>query len=71
MWYTVPTMMTLEQYEQALNEQYQGSLLGVRLLDRLSQLASDDLEEPVVVEQGRMSVADRRLRIYKTTGRAS
>jgi len=63
--------LSLEEYEDALNEQYQGSLLGVRLLDRLSQLASEDLEEPVVVEQGRMSVADRRLRIYKTTGRAS
>ena len=61
-------MMTLEEYEQALNEQYQGSLLGVRLLNRLSQLASEDLEEPVVVEQGRVSVADRCLRIHKTTG---
>jgi hypothetical protein len=57
--------MTLEEYEQALNEQYQGSLLGVRLLDRLSQLASEDLEEPVIVEQAMITVADRRLRIYK------
>jgi hypothetical protein len=58
-------MMTIEEYEEALNEQYQGSLLGVRLLDRLSQLASEDLDEPVIVEQAMITVADRRLRIYK------
>lgn len=58
-------VVTLEEYENALNEQYRGALLGKRLLDRLSMLASEDFEEPVIVEQAMITVADRRLRIYK------
>jgi hypothetical protein len=57
--------MTIEEYEQALSDRYGGALLGKRFLDQLGQIASEELGEPVYIEQARVSVADRRLRIYK------
>jgi hypothetical protein len=57
--------MTIEQYEQALTDRYGGALLGKRFLDQLAQIASEELGEPVYIEQARVSVTDRSLHIYK------
>lgn len=57
--------MTLEEYEQALNDQLGGGLLGKRLLAQLSRVASQELGEEVMIEQARISVQDRRLRVIR------
>lgn len=57
--------MTIEEYEKALTDHYGGALLGKRFLDQLAQIASEELGEPVYIEQARVSVTDRRLRLYK------
>lgn len=59
--------MTIEEYEDALNEKFEGALLGKRFLTLLASIASAELREPVEIEQARVSVQDRRLRIFKKT----
>lgn len=61
----MPDPLTIEQYEEVLNERYGGVLLGKRYLDQLAWIASEELGEPVTIEQARVSVEDRRLRLYR------
>jgi hypothetical protein len=57
--------VTIEEYEKGLNDFWKGALIGKRLLKRLAATASEELGESVVIEQAEVTVADRRLCVYK------
>lgn len=58
-------MLTVQEYENILNDHYYGMLLGKRYLKQMSVIASEELGERVIIEQAKIDASDTRLEVYR------